>query len=44
VFDEDPVRTSGLAVHATSPKQGNEIKDFEEVGISHFVPAAKRKK
>ncbi len=44
VFDDDPVRTSDLAVHATSPKQGNEIKEFEKVGISHFVPAAKRKK
>ena len=44
VFDEDPVRTSSLAVHATSPKQGNKIKEFEKKGISNFVPAAKRKK
>lgn len=44
VFDEDPGRTSSLAVHATSPKQGNEIKEFEKVGIIQFVPVANRKK
>lgn len=44
VFDEDPERISNLVVHTTSPKQGNEIRDFEKEGIVQFVPAARGKK
>jgi hypothetical protein len=44
VFDEDPERTSNIVVYATSPKQGKEIKEFEEVGVAKFIPAVKRKK
>lgn len=42
VIDEDPERTANLVVYATSEKQGGKIKDFEETGISSFVPAKKR--
>jgi hypothetical protein len=41
VVDEDPARTSNLVVHATSRKQGKEIKGFESRGIVEFVPARK---
>jgi hypothetical protein len=44
VFDEDPDRISQLVVYATSPKQGDSIKDFEKDGIARFVPARRRKK
>jgi hypothetical protein len=39
VVDEDPERTQKLVVHATSDKQGKEIKEFESGGIVEFVPA-----
>ena len=39
VFDEDPGRISNLTVYATSPKQGDSIKDFEKEGVVRFVPA-----
>lgn len=42
VVDDDPERTSRLVVHATSRKQGNEIKKFELQGIAQFVPANKK--
>ena len=42
VIDEDPERISHLVVNATSAKQGDKIKDFEEQGISQFIPAKKR--
>jgi hypothetical protein len=44
VFDEDPERISNLTVYATSPEQGDSIKDFEEDGIVRFVAARRRKK
>lgn len=44
VLDEDPERISKLVVYATSPKQGESIREFEEEGIVKFIPAAKRKK
>jgi hypothetical protein len=44
VFDEDPERVSNLIVYATSPKQGDSIRDFENEGIVRFVPARRRKK
>jgi hypothetical protein len=42
VVDDDPERTSQLVVHATSRKQGDEIKEFEQQGIVEFVPADKK--
>jgi len=42
VIDEDPERIAHLVVHATSAKQGDKIKDFEDQGIVQFVPAKKR--
>ena len=42
VIDDDPERIRSLVVNATSPKQGNKIKDFEEASVGTFVPAKKR--
>ncbi len=42
VIDEDPERISHLVINATSVKQGNKVKDFEEKGVEQFVPAKKR--
>jgi hypothetical protein len=44
VFDEDPERIANLTVYATSPKQGDSIKEFEKDGIVRFVSAKRRKK
>ena len=44
VFDEEPDRISNLVVHATSPKQGKSIDEFEDTGIREFVPVIRRKK
>jgi hypothetical protein len=43
VFDEDQQRIADITVYATSPKQGDSIKDFEKEGIVRFVPARGRK-
>ncbi len=43
IYDEDPDRVSNLVVNATSRKQGDEIRDFEDKGIVRFVPVAKKK-
>ncbi len=42
VIDEDPERISNLVVNATSAKQGQKIKDFEETGVAEFNPMKKR--
>jgi hypothetical protein len=42
VIDEDPERIKSLVINATSAKQGDEVKDFEDQGIRQFVPAKKR--
>jgi len=42
VIDEDPERIAHLVVNATSGKQGDKIKDFEESSVAQFVPAKKR--
>jgi len=44
VFDEDPTRTKGLVVAATSEKQGKKIESFHEEGIGQFLHVEKRKK
>jgi hypothetical protein len=43
IYDEDPDRVSNLVVYATSERQGDEIRDFEEKGIVRFVPVGKKK-
>jgi len=42
VIDEDPERIASLVVNATSGKQGDKIKDFEQHSVSEFVSAKKR--
>ena len=42
VIDEDPERIANLVVNATSGKQGDKIKDFEQSSVSQFIPAKKR--
>ncbi len=42
VIDEDPERITNIVVNATSAKQGNKIKDFEEKGVAKFNPTKKR--
>jgi hypothetical protein len=42
VIDEDPTRIASLVVNATSEKQGDKIKDFEESSVATFVPTKKR--
>ena len=42
VVDDDSDRTSRLVVHATSRKQGNEIKEFERQGLAKFVPTKQK--
>ena len=42
VIDEDPERIASLVVNATSGKQGDKIKDFEQSSVSQFIPAKKR--
>lgn len=42
VIDEDPERIQKLVVNATSVKQGDKIKDFEELSVATFIPAKKR--
>ena len=42
VIDEDPERITNIVVNATSAKQGNKIKDFEEKGVVQFNPTKKR--
>jgi hypothetical protein len=42
VIDEDPQRIKNLVVNATSANQGDELRDFEEQGVTRFVPAKKR--
>ncbi len=42
IYDEDPNRIANLVIYATSRKQGNKIRDFEEKGIVRFVPIAKK--
>jgi hypothetical protein len=43
VIDEEPERISNLVVNATSEKQGNAIQEFEERGITQFVPLPRKK-
>lgn len=43
VFDEDPERTSNLVVHATSPKQGDSVKGFEDDGIRQLLTLERKK-
>ena len=38
VIDEDPERIASLVVNATSEKQGDEIKDFEEESVANVRP------
>lgn len=42
VVDDDPQRTQELVVHATSEKQGGEVKDFEPTGIVQYHPIEKK--
>ncbi len=42
VIDEDPERIANIVVNATSGKQGDKIKDFEQSSVSQFIPAKKR--
>ena len=42
VIDEDPERITNIIVNATSAKQGNKIKDFEQKGVAEFNPTKKR--
>lgn len=42
VIDEDPERIANIVVNATSGKQGDKIKDFEQSSVAKFVPAKKR--
>jgi len=42
VVDEDPQRIANIVVDATSAKQGNKIKDFEEKSVATFNPTKKR--
>ncbi len=42
VVDEDPERIANIVVDATSAKQGNKIKDFEEKSVATFNPTKKR--
>jgi hypothetical protein len=42
VIDEEPERISNLVVNATSEKQGKAIEEFEERGITQFVPLRKK--
>ena len=42
VIDEDPARVQNVVVSATSTKQGDKIKDFEEQSVAKFIPAKKR--
>jgi len=42
VIDEDPERIASIVVNATSSKQGDKIKDFEEKGVVKFNPTKKR--
>ena len=42
VIDEDPERIASLVVNATSKKQGDKIKDFEEHSVAQFIPTKKR--
>ena len=42
VIDEEPERIANLVVNATSEKQGTAIQEFEERGITQFVPLRKK--
>ena len=42
VIDQDPERIASLVVNATSGKQGDKIKDFEQSSVSQFIPTKKR--
>ncbi len=42
VIDEDPERIANLVVNATSTKQGDKIKDFEQDSVSEFISVDKR--
>jgi hypothetical protein len=42
VIDEEPSRIGSLVVNATSEKQGTAIEEFEERGITQFVPLRKK--
>ena len=42
VIDEDPERIASIVVNATSSKQGNKIKDFEEKSVAKFNPTKKK--
>jgi hypothetical protein len=42
VIDEEPERIANLVVNATSEKQGKGIEEFEERGITQFVPLRKK--
>ena len=42
VIDEEPERIANLVVNATSEKQGAAIQEFEDRGITQFVPLRKK--
>lgn len=42
VVDDDPERTKQIVVHATSEKQGDEVKEFEPLGIVQYHPVEKK--
>ncbi len=42
VIDEEPERIGNLVVNATSEKQGTAIEEFEERGITQFIPLRKK--
>jgi len=42
VIDEEPERIANLVVNATSEKQGTAIQEFEDRGITQFVPLRKK--
>jgi hypothetical protein len=42
VIDEEPERIANLVVNATSEKQGTAIQEFEDRGITQFIPLRKK--